>query len=331
MIVARALGSMPEFISAQVGAHSLDRVMSRSRLPYAVLEQRDVFIPETMLVSFLRNAARETGEDRFGLLVSPHLTVADYGIWGEYVLSAPTLGESLARVTRSIGLHSNDRVGLNREDGGAMSFTYDFVKRGEAGYDHIAACAVGVIWSIFRHYVGPTWRPDAVELDLNNPGRTTDYEDVFACPVHFGRDRVLVRFAGRQLHSARPGTATRMVTAADVERSRLGGAPKTAAGKVLRMVMLQLLDDAPDLEEAAEGLDVGVRTLQRTLAAEGTTFRDIVKAAILSRSRELLTDSPMPITEIGVGLGYSSPSHFARAFRKVTGLSPRAYRALFAH
>lgn len=43
-------------------------------------------------------------------------------------------------------------------------------------------------------------------------------------------------------------------------------------------------------------------------------------------AKEQLRGSEKPITEIGLELGYSSSQHFATAFKRITGLSPSAYR-----
>jgi len=44
-----------------------------------------------------------------------------------------------------------------------------------------------------------------------------------------------------------------------------------------------------------------------------------------------LDRSDKPVTEIALALGYTDASNFARAFRRHTGLSPRAYRNASLH
>jgi AraC-like DNA-binding protein len=46
---------------------------------------------------------------------------------------------------------------------------------------------------------------------------------------------------------------------------------------------------------------------------------------IVSLSSNLL-NTTKPIIEIGMDVGYTSPSHFAHVFRKETGISPHEYR-----
>lgn len=47
----------------------------------------------------------------------------------------------------------------------------------------------------------------------------------------------------------------------------------------------------------------------------------------MERARQLLQDTRLGIIEIALECGYTNPSHFAVAFRRFAGTSPRAYRA----
>lgn len=46
----------------------------------------------------------------------------------------------------------------------------------------------------------------------------------------------------------------------------------------------------------------------------------------IDRAQALLAETDLRITHIAAELGFSSPQHFATAFRRATGASPRAYR-----
>jgi len=46
----------------------------------------------------------------------------------------------------------------------------------------------------------------------------------------------------------------------------------------------------------------------------------------IERAKPLLAESTVSVTDIGLAMGFSSPSAFATAFRKATGLTPIAYR-----
>ncbi len=46
----------------------------------------------------------------------------------------------------------------------------------------------------------------------------------------------------------------------------------------------------------------------------------------MARARELLLDTDLSVIDIGLEVGYSSPSHFSQVFRREVGVTPSAYR-----
>jgi AraC family transcriptional regulator len=46
----------------------------------------------------------------------------------------------------------------------------------------------------------------------------------------------------------------------------------------------------------------------------------------MERAKDLLATDEEPITEIAFRCGYDNSAHFAAAFRRCAGLSPREYR-----
>ncbi|MCV3739377.1 helix-turn-helix transcriptional regulator [Rhizobium sp. TRM96647] len=95
---------------------------------------------------------------------------------------------------------------------------------------------------------------------------------------------------------------------------------------VVAQIWAQVLAGGASVESAARALDTSVRSLQRTLNREGTDFRTLTNVIRIQRARELLEGTRASITEISAALGYSAPAHFARTFRKATGVAPQEFR-----
>ena len=81
------------------------------------------------------------------------------------------------------------------------------------------------------------------------------------------------------------------------------------------------------VENVAEIASLHVRTLQRALAAEGVSFRELAEQARFEVAKEWLSDSSMTVGEIGHLLGYTEPTNFSRAFRRISGRTPLEYRS----
>ncbi len=79
--------------------------------------------------------------------------------------------------------------------------------------------------------------------------------------------------------------------------------------------------------EAARGMAVSEATMRRKLAAEGTTFGDLLADVRMTQALGLLQTTELPINRIALDVGYSCPSRFAQRFRARFGVVPSAIRA----
>lgn len=73
------------------------------------------------------------------------------------------------------------------------------------------------------------------------------------------------------------------------------------------------------------------RHLFRAFRAElGASPAEAQRLLRLDRAAVLLARSNLQVQEIAEATGFASPFHFSRAFRKIYGRSPRAFRAAIA-
>lgn len=61
---------------------------------------------------------------------------------------------------------------------------------------------------------------------------------------------------------------------------------------------------------------------------EGQTIRDYVIALRIDRVKQMLATDQLDLLEIAIRLNYSSPSHLAAQFKKVTGLTTTEFKKL---
>ncbi len=60
--------------------------------------------------------------------------------------------------------------------------------------------------------------------------------------------------------------------------------------------------------------------------ATGQTPHAWLTALRIGRARRLLAEPALSVTEIGLAVGYQTPSAFAAAFRRHAGVTPGAFR-----
>lgn len=83
----------------------------------------------------------------------------------------------------------------------------------------------------------------------------------------------------------------------------------------------------PPLQRVAHRLGRSVRSLERRLMDEGSSFRDITESERKRRALELLADAGRPIQEVSDRLGFSDRTSFTRSFRSWFGVPPARYRS----
>lgn len=88
-------------------------------------------------------------------------------------------------------------------------------------------------------------------------------------------------------------------------------------------------DWSPSLEAVAARLRTGARRLRRDLFREGACFQDIRTRLRGELAGAYLVASDIPITEIGLTLGFSDPGSFSRQFAAWAGMTPSSYRARY--
>ena len=185
-----------------------------------------------------------------------------------------------------------------------------------------------VALSIPRHYLGETWRPSSIGLDIPALLDRDKLEDAFGCSVHFDRDCIEIEIDCRHLGWANPDAETHQhLTVHDVQRAFAGGPPSRLTDVITGLLKRNLGQSRTDLEWVKQSLDISTRTLQRRLDAEGTNFRALHRDVKMGRAIELLEDTALSVSEIAVALNYSTPSHFSRAFRAKFGTAPQQYRS----
>ena len=98
------------------------------------------------------------------------------------------------------------------------------------------------------------------------------------------------------------------------------------AARVQGCVEALLPTGRPTLDMVARLVDRSTRSLQRALQQEGTSFKELVEAGQRSQAMRYIRETDHPLSAIALAVGFDDPSHFARAFRRVSGLSPREFR-----
>ena len=114
--------------------------------------------------------------------------------------------------------------------------------------------------------------------------------------------------------------------ASDRFQFQFGGLPKHKLRRVIEFMDENLERDLT-LAELAEVADLSPFHFARSFKqTTGSTPIQFLMQRRIDFARRLLVESELPIVEIGLRAGFKNQSHFATLFRKITAMTPKAYR-----
>jgi len=181
-----------------------------------------------------------------------------------------------------------------------------------------------------RRYFGDGSMLKAVHVTHRAPEHRDEYEWVFQATVVFESERnALVyeaawweqRISGGSPYVSRILGAHADRLLSDLEQS------KSIRGRVERALTERLHGGQTGMEVIAAELGLSRQTLFRRLKAAGVTYTEVLDELRRDLACRFLLDEGLSVKETAYSVGFSEPAPFSRAFKRWTGLSPRAYVA----
>lgn len=188
---------------------------------------------------------------------------------------------------------------------------------------------LAAILQVSRELTGVEITPMQVSFTYEQPRSTLVHRQYFRCPLHFAARAASIAFRAADLGlpvvKADETLAGYLSKYADAVLASLVRG-ETMRHTVRAAIWAALADGAPSLERVAVALRISPRTLQRRLAAEGTSLQREVEEIRKTMALALLRERSYSIRDVAFLLGYSEPSAFFRSFRRWTGTTPREFR-----
>jgi AraC-like DNA-binding protein len=97
--------------------------------------------------------------------------------------------------------------------------------------------------------------------------------------------------------------------------------------QAVRDYLVRYQHSNPRARDVSRALATSERTLRRRLLEEGLSYSQLLEDVKRALACEMLSNTPLSITQISERVGFGESSNFSLAFKRWTGVTPRAFRA----
>lgn len=303
------------------------RLLAQAKLPANALARARW--PIDYITRLWRAAEQCTHDPAFGLRVGREVSPASVGSVVFALQSAATLREALLLLQKYQRLIS-DGGRFQLLPGDTASWVVYHPCQGQLAFSpyQVEAVLASVV-TLSRWITGTHMLAERVQFSQARLGAETDYANAFGCAVAFD-----CAFNGLQVSN---GLLDQPLPQADAElaelhervsRERLLAltGSTTQTGLLRRWLDEQLGPKVPRRAQAALALGIGERTLARRLAAEGTSFDQLLDEARRQLAFAAVLQGERQLADVAQALGFAEVSTFYRAFQRWAGMPPGQWR-----
>jgi AraC-like DNA-binding protein len=299
-------------------------------LTSGALADPDAWIPQETWRAVWQLVVEQTGNEALGLEAAQQIDAGYFGVIDYAVRSCARVGEAIPVAARYFRL-ANTWGRIEVEQTTEVVRVSRRILGDEALWlpRQAAEFALAVMVRLFRS-AARSLPLSQVTLRYPPPRDETQHRALFACPIRYGQpvDAIELPLEALSIPMRAPDVRLRALVEDHGANllAQIEAAETSASVRVRQLVAPRLSQGPPEIEAAARALGTSRRTLQRQLAREGTSYREVVDTLRDELARAWLTSGLSP-GEVAFLLGFSEVSAFHRAFCRWTGSPPGAWRS----
>ncbi|MFO0607043.1 MAG: AraC family transcriptional regulator ligand-binding domain-containing protein [Polyangiales bacterium] len=326
-------GVVPWLVAARVGAEGADAsgVLAAAGVGAEPPPRVDEHVDAARYVAAWRRATELVPDPAFPLRVAASFQLEDYEVFGFIAMSCATLGEAFDRTAAYRALFL---VGARWEltvepDATRLHWCPWPGDPRDAGYRAAMTFAVVDMANAVRRLAREGPHPAAVHLAHAAPA------DVAAHAAHFG---VAPRFGAPLYELVYPAGLRELPVGSFNSRLRdyfdeacrrvlSAQQPEARTVEQVRRRLVHAMDGGDtSIERVAKDLGLSPRSLQRRLAEEGAGYSELLGEVRVEFAKRYLARGTVSASEVAYLVGFTEPPAFFKAFKRWTGMTPRAFQ-----
>ena len=326
-VLAPAATGVVSFLERNGG--DVDRVFGHCGLSPDAIDNPVSTFNLSSYCGLFEEAARQTRNDNFGLWFGNQFMPRDLGMWGYMAVCSPTAGNAFHNLIGHFEHHQQGSLMRLTDADGLVKLEYQIYDGRVLERRQDAELSLGMFLNVFRECHGPRWAPEEVHFEHPKPMDWKEHEKAFGAPVYFNQPTNALLFRREALSGRMPSRDLKLLAIVQTCLDALGlnhEVPQSLVDRLRHQLRMKLPEGYPPLDSIAEAMSQSVSAIQRALAFEGLSYKDLVEATRQELAMLYLKQGHISFSEIAFLLGYSELSAFSRAFRRWYGVSPREFR-----
>jgi AraC-like DNA-binding protein len=291
-------------------------------------ETTDGYVSCTAFVALIEVMSREANDEAFGIHFIESLPPRPAGVYNHIIFNSRTLQEAFQAISRFLALVT-DAFQMRYEETDQAGWLvydcpFDLGPRTQFFDGQIALIALRA-----RQLLGENCTPLQVDMERPEPVAKKEFRRVFGVLPNFGQPVNRIGFDLALLAKPLPLANHELRQSALDYGSQLLGLTRddrSYSVQVANFIAGALQRGNATEHQICRELGVSIRTLQRNLAAEGTSFKSMLEETRMRLARHYLNNTDLSLTAIAFLLGYSELSAFSRAAKIWLGETPSALR-----
>lgn len=294
--------------------------------PAALLDDASL-IPHDGVVQVLEHAAESTGLPDLGLRVGERQDEGMLGLLSVVMQHSATVGEALDAAGRFMFVHSPAVSVTAHPEPDPSAIALVYATTSPPPVRQLNEMVLHFANRVVRRYTAGAFALMAVDLPHAPINPLARYEECFGAPVRFERDRAALVFPADMLAMSLPDANPHVrQMGLDYLSARFGDGGQDVRSQVRGYLERILGNGSTDVASVGEALGLHGRTLQRRLAAAGTTYGDVLDGVRRDAALRHLAHSDLPLAQVAAALSLADQSTLTRYVVRWFGKPPSRLR-----
>lgn len=305
----------------------LDEIVASAGIAPALFHDIGARVTAAQYIALFERLIRVLDDECLGLLGRP-LRRGTFVLVARSALGAPSLELALRRAARTFNLLQDDVEFACVRAGALAGISLRIADDAIRAQNFLQEMLLRVAWQWLAWLSGGPLPLRRVDFCFDAPPYAANYAQAFATELRLGQPCSALWFD----HAVLGAPLQRDADALNAMLRRAPGnliLPQPGAFSCSARVRALLRAAAPawpELAITAGRLHMSESTLQRRLAAEGTSYQSLKNELRRDLAIVRLNTSEVPLAQLALELGFADTAAFQRAFKGWTGSTPGSYR-----